>query len=497
MDGPDYARHGRRPSVQSAHSHATTGRRPSIQRSEESSEAEEFVFTLKEHPSRKLRALVTEMETTEGLLEELRKENAKLKLKCLQNMMGAQQLGKVAALGMGGPVMLKTAFQRWQGVREDLRQAKMLGELKLKLIQKKQFAFARMFGAQAKNTMKVCFLSWYNVMEMLKDEKQIMEELAAHRNGRGQLIEKYHELEAEFVSERTRGQELENSLQETVQAIEQLQSDFSISSNRVAELNAELDQQRSKTRSYQGEVDELREKQTSLRRDQTANQQKTSSLQALLEEEEREKRDLSERLIAVEQSLEGLRSETARGETKLQRYEALAAEKEDRIHALSAQLDDAQNCIANLRYGADMYLGERREDYSGARDFDQMREKIDGLLDKVEWSENVARINAAEPLAIDRERGPSSPNVLQQRAEPHSPTTVLRPTAAPVPRGLQERAIAAEGTTYVTAQHGLTLPGQRGAPASPGVQATRMPMVQPPPWASSPGMPRAQSPLVR
>lgn len=387
-------------------------------------------------PSRKLRDLVQEMESTEGSLLALKEENAKLKLKCLNNMMGSAMMGQVAASGMGGSIMLKNCFQRWQSVREDLRTQRQISELKMKLMEKKSQAMAKMFGGQTRDTLKHCFKGWFNALEAIKDEKQVLDELAAHRAGRGQLIAKYHELEQDFVNERTRGQELESQLQETIEAIEHYQADMSFSKNRLEELNAEHESQKNKSRELNETLDEYREKQTVLRRELQQHTEKTQKLQTLLDEEEREKRDLSERLVAVEQSIEGLRNETTRGVSKLQRYEALAKEKDERIHALQAQLEEAQGCISSLQYGANVYLHENKVqgDQKGARtDFDDMRDKIDALMQKIDWKEYVARgeaiasppLTASKPEQVILE-APASPSVTQTR-------TVLLPSGPTVP----------------------------------------------------------------
>lgn len=350
---------------------------------------------LQYRPSRKLKDLVDYMESTEGSLEALREENAKLKLKVLKTMMGSVSMGKLAATGMGDPLMLRTFFDRWQAIREDLRAGRTIEDLKRKVLLKKQTVFARMFGGQTKDTLKHCFLGWYNSLQVLKDERQVLDELSAHRVGRGQLIEKYHELENDFVNERTKGQELESSLQETIEAIEHFQKDVRFSRERLDDLNQELEVQKRTSQDLNDTLDSHRERQTKLRREIQSQQEKINKQQMDLEQEEREKRDLSERLVAAEQGVDGLRLEKERGVSKLQRYEALAQEKDERIQALQIQLEEAHRCIGSLKSGAQQYLGEHTQPGKPSKsksDFDVMRDKITNLMDKMDWKDHVAHM---------------------------------------------------------------------------------------------------------
>merc|ERR1719221_1822187 len=107
----------------------------------------------------------------------------------------------------------------------------------------------------------------------------MVEELDAHRRGRGRLIAQYQQLEAELSAERTRSRGLSEQLAE--------------SQDRAADLKREL----------------------------WAQTEKAKRLQQRIEQDACEKEALSDKVIGLEQRAEGLQADVAHLDARVEQYE--------------------------------------------------------------------------------------------------------------------------------------------------------------------------------
>jgi len=200
-------------------------------------------------------------------------------------------------------------------------------------------------GCSREVLAKSSLASWRIALTSLREERVMLEELEAHRNGRGQLIQQYRDLEAEYRQECQSREEGRARIVELGLAVEQLQQEQAWINSRMQEMEHESEKLKSRNRSLEDQHGESQDRCADLRRELRSQSEKVRRLEQQLEIEQQEKTELHESLLKTERINDKLQGEGAGREADNARaIEALHA-KDMQIAQLEEQLNDMRGVI--------------------------------------------------------------------------------------------------------------------------------------------------------
>lgn len=289
--------------------------------------------------------MVEHVESTESWLELLQEHNYRLRIKLLQNMRGSTLVGS-----------LRGALNEWKEFLQGCRAERKLVALRGQMITRFVPMLSRLLPISTEVLAKTLIHEWRSILDALREENQMLDELDLHRRGRTQLIQQYRELEGELVAERQRGQEVERRAEDAESALGQLEQELASVSARLRSQVAIGGELQAKVQVLTEQLSESQDKGAGLRREVWAQSERTRRLEQQAEQEQEERRELADGLMRAETLVEGLRAGAAHHDARVERYEAMAMEKDARILVLDSQVTEAHGCIEALSRGASEYL---------------------------------------------------------------------------------------------------------------------------------------------
>jgi len=297
-------------------------------------------------PSEHLRQLMDTVASSEAWLETLQDENHRLRVRCLQQMRGATLLGT-----MRGP------FLEWSGLCSRLRRQAALEDVRSRLLGRSLPLIARALGGARQPSVGHVLRAWRKVLGAVAVENGMLAEIEAHRQGRGRVMQQYHELEAALDAERHLSAELQARCQESRLEVDRLQEELSWTSSRLASQARETEEQGARARTLNEQLRESQDRVAELKKELRARSERTRRLELQAEQDEEERQELHDALARAERATEAARgsAQLAR-EHEAGRAEALLRQRDERIATLEAQLADARGCVESLSRSAGAFL---------------------------------------------------------------------------------------------------------------------------------------------
>eukprot|EP00747_Dinoflagellata_sp_TGD_P166088 gnl/TRDRNA2_/TRDRNA2_188343_c0_seq1.p1 gnl/TRDRNA2_/TRDRNA2_188343_c0~~gnl/TRDRNA2_/TRDRNA2_188343_c0_seq1.p1 ORF type:complete len:619 (-),score=134.01 gnl/TRDRNA2_/TRDRNA2_188343_c0_seq1:127-1809(-) len=296
-------------------------------------------------PSQKLRELFTSVEASEAWVEVLQDRNTRLRFNCLQTMRSNALLQ-----------LMRAGFNEWVAHCTVERRDRAIDDMKKRLLERFLPIFARFFGSSPQVLRKSCFQGWNRIKNQLQEENKILDELDAHRRGRGQLIQQYRELEQELLAERQQSQEAHARLQESSLELEHMQQELAKTSGLQQRLERELEDAKERVRVLTEHLKQSQERCSGVKQELMKETEKSKRYKQQIEDEEDEKQELRKKIVNVENALESVRVEAAMKGTNGDQYEAMIKERDEQILTYEAQLTQARAVIESLSRGATDFL---------------------------------------------------------------------------------------------------------------------------------------------
>jgi len=202
-----------------------------------------------------------------------------------------------------------------------------------------------------------CFRGWRLVLWSIRQENLMLDELQAHREGRGQLIQEYRDLQAELEAERRLSEELRAKNQESSASAERLREEVAWIASRLERQTREAEEHASRERALAEELRDSREQGAGLKREQRIHVEQLRRLEAQVQQGDEERKDLHEDLIRAERSAEQARSDLRLArDAELGHCQAALRRSEGQVVDLEAQLEEARAYIDSFSRGASSFL---------------------------------------------------------------------------------------------------------------------------------------------
>eukprot|EP00397_Hematodinium_sp_SG-2012_P026722 GEMP01028027.1.p1 GENE.GEMP01028027.1~~GEMP01028027.1.p1 ORF type:complete len:739 (+),score=168.80 GEMP01028027.1:30-2219(+) len=310
--------------------------------------------------SQRLKYLLSEFEQMEVSLEVFAKENAQLTRKLLKFYAGFSTFGKMVRALSSGSVIARLMFALWRQLcylRKQARSSTQELALFRKTWTKKELSMVmRMWGAQGQLLLAMSFSAWRMLVTLGLENRQQLEELMCHRQGREQVLQQYHKLEAELAQERQQTKNLENSLDEANRVNESIKYEITHLNDRLfshSEMIAEH------TRAKQVLEDQINRASKTLTKQQDSlevEHRKSGLLSEQLEEKDVELDAVQKASNDKGKQNENLHSELASATATISEQEHYIEERDEHLRRIASELAVADACIAKLRDQANNYV---------------------------------------------------------------------------------------------------------------------------------------------
>lgn len=200
-----------------------------------------------------------------------------------------------------------------------------------------------------------CFGAWRSTLDAAANERQLLEELDAHRQGRRQFMQQYYDLEAAFNAERARTDELHARCEASEAAQRQLQEALSFARHSLEGFEShvrEVEVLRETAGTLTEQLRRSREREAELERQLQLERERTSTLEMQVSQGEQERHELYEGLERMETVTDSLRSDVVHGCEAV----VLLRQRDHQVTALENQLAEARLCLESLSCGAGALL---------------------------------------------------------------------------------------------------------------------------------------------
>merc|ERR1719324_385552 len=398
----------------------------------------------RQRASYRLRDLFDHLENAETTLELLSEQNYMLRVKVLQSMRERIFSG-----------LVRRMYNEWTAFHYQARKEKALMQVHVKLQERIIQKLAAVFPSPDW-WRRSCFHAWKTAIDALRQENQLLDELEGHRRGRGEFIKQYRELEAKFIGQRDRANELELQIKECVGGNKSLEIDLSNANQLTSKYKREIDELKAQSRVLADQLGSNQDRSAELNREVKALNEKVGKLQQHIKHGQDEKQELSNQLLHMEEVLDDCRRQMAHHDNVVKNYENLVREKELKIENCEAQLLDSHHCIQALSVGAGDYLHKvlaarkptlnaLEEVLCAAEDRRPLGDRARAAPASPRREGQAPRGRAAEasdsasspPAVVWTEQQQHHERTVPSSSSPFSPTTPAADTgAAPVPRRL-------------------------------------------------------------
>lgn len=298
----------------------------------------------RQRASYRLRDLFEHLENAETTLELLSEQNYMLRVKVLQCMREKIFSG-----------LVRRMYNEWTAFHYQARKEKALMQVHVKLQERIIQKLAAVFPSPDW-WRRSCFHAWKTAIDALRQENQLLDELEGHRRGRSEFIKQYRELEAKFIGERDRAQELELQIKECVGGNKNLESNLATANANITKYSREVDELKAQGRVLADQLGCTQDRSADLNREVKALTEKVGKLQQHIKQGQDEKQELSNQLLHMEEVVDDCRRQMAHHDSVVKNYENMIREKEMKIENMEAQLMDSHHCIQALSVGASDYL---------------------------------------------------------------------------------------------------------------------------------------------
>lgn len=316
-------------------------------------------------PSQHLQRLLDSVASSEAWLEMAQEHNYRLRVRCLHQMRGSSLLST-----MRGP------FTEWASLCARCRIESQFEEERSVFLERLEPLVMRLAGGGGGSScsrsagfggrvlpsersagLHSCFRGWRLVLWSIRQENLMLDELQAHREGRGQLIQEYRDLQAELEAERRLSEELRAKNQESSASAERLREEVAWIASRLERQTREAEEHASRERALAEELRDSREHGAGLKREQRIHVEQLRRLEAQVQQGDEERKDLHEDLIRAERSAEQARSDLRLArDAELGHCQAALRRSEGQVVDLEAQLEEARAYMDSFSRGASAFL---------------------------------------------------------------------------------------------------------------------------------------------
>lgn len=232
-----------------------------------------------------------------------------------------------------------------------------LSDLRTRLCTRRNSFVERMFSVGPMALLRSCFCNWQASLVALQEENRILAELEAHRKGRGQLIQQYRELEAEYAAECRRGQELRVRCEDLHRTGTHLREQLEAAVAQYGVRTKEAEEHAARAGFLEAQLQEQQERESGLRRDLKECAERARRLELQAQQGEEERKELQDAVLRAQRSCETAREEAAASrEADLLSFRAQLRERDDCCAVLQEKLQEARACLEALTQGANAFL---------------------------------------------------------------------------------------------------------------------------------------------
>lgn len=308
-----------------------------------------------------LRRLLNSVVSAESQLDRCQDQNYNMRVRCFQQLRNA-----VVARDLRGP------FSEWASqccrnkmeARSKERHSKFIGRLGKLLARMSTQRCSGLDGSLGDDQgsersllLGASFRGWRSVLWDLTEEKLMLEEIEVHRQGRGQLIRQYRDLEAELETERLANEQLRAQCQESAASTQRLREEVGWIASRLEQTTRGAEESSSREKAFAAELRESQERVATLRRELHEQRELHKSIQAQVQQGIDERRQLHEAAVRAEREADNARKELRMvREAEVGHCKASLRHSENTVAALETELSEARKYIESFSRGAAVFL---------------------------------------------------------------------------------------------------------------------------------------------